>query len=364
MHFSSRMEDCFMISHESKELFSLALIRKLTHSNMLHWNLVTLSSLLAIASGHVAIDGSKGSSYDERDRLSVIEKDFPHHRTLALEKELKLQINWWNWAYCAKPYSFDNANFTPMSGLVPDNTVFLAGYPTFKIDNSSTTCKSKTITRSGTISTGQQTVFFPLSNLASVDSEDDWEKNCTLKNNTDALRIARAKDYNLTLTNLTLTGQLYLHIDGKDATPFYLYDEAKSYLSSCNDKNQTLTGAYPSYDGDTCDFEPFETIGGMDIDALVGWYGIDTRTWFNGDTHTYEFGSLSQCITTKYILTAIGPLTKAPTKAPSKAPTKAPTKVPTKSPTKAPVKEGRCGLFGLGIFCPLAWLKWFFGLFK
>ena len=251
--------------------------------------------------------------------------------------------------------------------MVPNNTVFLAVYYDYSDDDSLDTCRTTTIARSGTISTGQQTVFFPLTNDLDFDKEDDWEKNCTLKNETDANRIGLAHIFNRYFTDPTLTGQLYLEIDGKNATPFYLYDESNSYLNACDDKNKTLAGISPYYDGEICDFDPFETIGGMDVGALVGWYGIDIRTWVDGETHTYEFGSLSECTTAKYILTAKAPPTtaptKTPTKSPSKAPTKAPTKTPTKAPTKAPMNEDKCGLFGIGIFCPFAWLKWFFGLF-
>ena len=221
----------------------------------------------------------------------------------------------------------------------------------------------KTIARSGTISTGQQTVFFPLTNDLDFDREDNWEKNCIAQNGTDAKRIARAEMYNVRYNNSRLMEQLYLEIDGKNTTPFYLIDESKSYLSACDDKNKTLAGISPYYNGEICDFDPFETIGGMDVGALVGWYGIDIRTWVDGETHTYEFGSLYECITAKYILTAKASPTTAPTKTPTKLPSKAPTKAPTKTPTKAPMNDDKCGLFGIGIFCPFAWLKWFFGLF-
>ena len=345
--------------------FSLS-YERISHLNMIYWNLLTLSSLLAITSGHDTIDGSKGSTY-VRVPIGASRNDLYHHhrhRSLALEKELMLQISWWNWAFCSKLYPVENVNYTTMSGVVPKNTVFLAGYYNYSDYSSSpATCKSKTITRSGTISTGQQTVFFPISNTLTFDAEDNWEKNCTLQNETDANRVADAQRANSSFTDPTLTGQLYLEIDGKNATPFYLYDESKSYLSACDDKNKTLAGISPYYEGDECDNEPFETIGGMDVGALVGWYGIDIRTWVDGETHTYEFGSLYDCITAKYILTAKAPPTTAPTKTPTKLPSKAPTKAPTKTPTKAPITEDKCGLFGIGIFCPFAWLKWFFGLF-
>ena len=327
---------------------------------MIHWNLIALSGLLTIKYGHATFDASKGSSY-MRSPVDTTGNDlYHHHRSLALEKELMLQISWWNWAACAKPYPVFNTNFTTMNGVVPKNTIFLAGYYNDSA-NSPDTCKTSTITRSGIISTGQQTVFFPLSNKLIIDSEDNWEKNCTLQNETDAARIAWAQSFNRTYTDPTLTGRLYMEIDGKNATPFYLYDESKSYLSACDDKNQTLVGSVPSYPGDSCDYEPFETIGGMDIGALVGWFGIDTRTWADGETHSYGFGSLSECITAKYILTAKAPPTTTPTTYPTRGPYYRPSKVPTKAQIKAPLNEDKCGLFGFGIFCPFVWLKnWIF----
>ena len=54
-------------------------------------------------------------------------------------------------------------------------------FGTFSLDNSSASCRSKTITRTGTVKTGKQTVFFPWINGAFADAEDDVEKNCTLK---------------------------------------------------------------------------------------------------------------------------------------------------------------------------------------
>ena len=342
---------------------------------MIYWNLLTLSSLLAMTSGHVTMDGSKGLT-NLRVPVGASGNDLYHrHRSLAMEKELALQVRWWNWALCSIPYPVENENYTTMSGVISNDTVFLAGYYNNSNYISPDTCKTKTMTRSGTISTGQQTVFFPLTNWLIIDFEDNWEKNCTLQNETDAYRIAWAQLLNSSYTDPAVEGQLYLEIDGKNATPFYLYDESKSYLSACDDNSQTLVGAFPTYEGDICDNEPFETIGGMDVGALVGWYGIDIRTWVDGETHTYEFGSLSECTTAKYILTAKAPPTtaptktptklpsKAPTKAPTKTPTKLPSKAPTKTPTKAPMNEDKCGLFGIGIFCPFAWLKWFFGLF-
>ena len=331
---------------------------------MLVWTLITVSSLLASTFGHVTIDGSKGSTH-ERIPVGLNGKDMYQehfHRSLALEKEFKLQLNWWNWNLCTNAYP--NASFTTKNSFVPNNTVFLAGYPTYNLDNSSATCKSKTVTRNGTIGVGEQTVFFPVVNYLIADVADDWQEGCgaTFPNETDALRLSQGVDGNAQYTNSTFKETVYLIIDGKNVTPAYLYDTTFYLLSACDD-NRTQEEYYksfiPDYSGDTCDFEPYQTIGGLDVGPMNGYYGIDTRSWVDGESHTYEFGSLELCITAKYILTAKAPPTKAPTKAPSNAPVK----LPTKAPTKAPVEEGKCGLFGLGIFCPFAWLKWFFGLF-
>ena len=127
-----------------------------------------------------------------------------------------------------------------------------------------------------------------------------WEE-LYIENATDAKRIANAQNGNASFTDPATTGKLYIDIDGKNATPFYLYDESKSYLNACDNKNQTLTGQDPTYTGDTCDLEPFATIGDMDAGPLVGWFGIDVRTWADDDTHTFEFGSLNECYTAKYI---------------------------------------------------------------
>ena len=306
---------------------------------MLHWTLITLSSLLAITSGHVTTDGSKDSTYG-RVPGDVNGNDLyqkPYQRSLALEKEFELQLSWFNWNYCTN--AFPNASFTPMNALVPNNTIFLANYPTFKLDNVSATCKSKTVTRQGTISTGQQTVFFPLRNLAASDGDDDWVLGMCAKfpNETDPIRLAYGEEDNAYFTNATFTEKLYLNIDGSDAAPVYLYDTTKYYLTACDEQNKTNEEYFKlvGYEGDTCDLDPFQAIGGLDIGPMLGWYGIDTRTWADGETHTYEFGSLADCRTAKYILTA-----------------------------QAPMKEGKCGLLGRGIFCPFSWLKWLFGLFQ
>ena len=186
-----------------------------------------------------------------------------------------------------------------------------------------------------------------------LDYADDWKNGTclTFENETAQSRLDAGVNFDGDLLNGTLREGLYLDIDGESFTPVYLYDKTFYNLSSCEDDR-----TYEEYDkllnrtGDPCDVEAFQKIGGLDIGPMVGWYGIDTRTWVNGESHTFEFGALSECITAKYVLTAKGP-----------PPTKAPTKSPTKTPTKAPTEEDKCGLFGRGFFCPF---KWLFGLFS
>lgn len=209
-------------------------------TTMRYLQLIAFATAIAFATGRVSFGRLNGYRNDD---FVDIESKYDHvpHRSLALEEELELQLLWWNWASCATPYPFDAMNFTPMSGVVPNNTVFLAGYPTYDIDNLPDTCKSKTITRTGTINTGQQTVFMSLQNLGSFDLEDDWEGNCLLQAETDNYRISTARNYDSTLTTPALVENLYIDIDGNNATPIYLYDETKRYLSACDNKDQTLT---------------------------------------------------------------------------------------------------------------------------
>jgi hypothetical protein len=49
----------------------------------------------------------------------------------------ELQHGWHNWIACTN--ADESAKFTPMNNLAPVKTVFLAGYPTYTIDNSSAT---------------------------------------------------------------------------------------------------------------------------------------------------------------------------------------------------------------------------------
>jgi hypothetical protein len=279
---------------------------------MLYLHLLSLLSFVSIANAHLPIDGSKRYPFELFPK-SINMKDANHHRSLDFEKEFNLQLSWWNWNFCTNAYP--NASYTPVNSFAPDNTVFLASYPTFNIDNSSDTCRSKTVTRTGTINTGQQTIFFPVSNYPVVDVADDWQKGTcgvTLPNETDAIRLAYGVTYNDIQTNATYKEKIYLEIDGKAVTPIYLYDKAFYFLSSCGD-NRTLEQYFkllnPDDKGDSCDFDPYQTIGGTDIGPMTGYYGIDTRTWADGESHTYEFGSLNECVTAKYILTAQAPPT-------------------------------------------------------
>ena len=159
----------------------------------------------------------------------------------------------------------------------------------------------QTVTRTGTVKTCKQTVFFPWINGAFADAEDDVEKNCTLKNATDAKRIANVQNVNASFTDPATTGKLYINIDGKNATPSTTSLRVILMRVMTKTKHWKLKGQDPTYTGDTCDLELFETIGDMDAGPLVDWFGIDVRTWADGDTHTFEFGSLNECYTAKYI---------------------------------------------------------------
>jgi hypothetical protein len=279
---------------------------------MCHLHLFFLVGLVAIANGHMSIDRSKRY---QRERVTASSKDndLNHIRSLQLEKEFELQLAWWNWNFCTN--AFFNKSFTPTNSLVPNGTVFLAGYPTFKKDNSSDTCRSETIVRKGTIGTGQQTVFFPIYNIPVYDFADDWETGTcgiTFPNETDAIRLSVGESDNAKLSNTSFKEKIYSTVDGENINPVYLYDTAVYILDPCED-NRTQEEYFklqvsPDYLGDTCDFEPFERIGGSDIGPMTGYYGIDTRTWADGESHTYEFGSISECITAKYVLTAKSPV--------------------------------------------------------
>jgi hypothetical protein len=95
------------------------------------------------------------------------------HRSIISDEIQKLQYSLFNWKLCTSaPY---NTSYTPMNSLVPNKTVFLVHYPTYQLDNSSATCRAKTITRTATINTGQQTIFFAIKDIINFDYEDDWE---------------------------------------------------------------------------------------------------------------------------------------------------------------------------------------------
>jgi hypothetical protein len=267
---------------------------------MLLLKFITLSSLLSLATGHVGIDERKG---DQNVRGSYNDHD---HRSLGRKKNL--QKSWWNWNYCTNAYY--NESFTSVNSLVPKGTVFLAGYPTFKVTNSTSDCKKKTITRKGTVGTGNLTIFFPLANAEFVDYEDDWKlgkKDCAASlDETVTIRFGLADAKDEQYNGKEFKKNLFASVDGNTIKPFYLYDKDKFYFDACDDKRTnkeySKLGGFP--DGDTCDDKPFQAIGGVDAYPLLGWYGRDTRNWSDGETHTYEFGSLSQCITAKYILKA------------------------------------------------------------
>jgi hypothetical protein len=224
------------------------------------------------------------------------------HRFLATDAEQKLQFSYINWIFCTN--AFSNRGFTPMNSLVPNNTVFLAGYPTYKTENSSATCRDKTITRIGTITTGRQTVFHPLFRIYLFDYDDDWKLGICANSTNETLtqRLDDAEAENVILTNATFLDTVYYDIDGKASEPVYLYDTTEYHLLACKDNRTTAID--PDYEGDSCDAEPFQAIEGLDVYPILGWYGIDIRDWVDGETHVYEFGSIRECITAKYILTA------------------------------------------------------------
>jgi hypothetical protein len=175
------------------------------------------------------------------------------------------------------------------------------------------------------------TVFFSLPVVSSFffDKDDDWLLGICAKSQNETLsqRLADAESLNVTYSNTTFGAQLYMYIDDVASAPIYLYNTKPMNFSACAD-NRTTEKILPK--GDACDAEPFQAIAGLDAYPKLGWYGRDTRLWREGDRHTFEFGSLENCITAKYILTASGP---------------------------------KCGLFGLKLFCPFVWLyRWSRGI--
>jgi hypothetical protein len=228
--------------------------------------------------------------------------------TLANEHVAALSTVWWNWNYCTNAYV--NESFTPMNSIVPNDTLFLAGYPTS--ENNTANCSSKTITRTANINVGAQTIIYPLVNQIYIDYEDDYElgicansTNETLANRLDAAD-ALSREY----TSETYIMSLYSNIDSIPVTPTYIYSTEAKYFTACpNNAKKTTEEIFTTFgfpEGDTCDKEPFQLLDGLDAYPTLGWYGVDIRTWKDGETHTYEFGTLEGCYSAKYVLTAVG----------------------------------------------------------
>ena len=193
---------------------------------MVYWNLITLSCLWATVSGHVIIGGSMRDLPDPRDTVKVHETDLNRdqsHLSLTTQANFELQLKWLNWNLCTN--AFQNASFTPMNSLVPNNTIFLAPYPTyFFLDDSPATCQSKTPTRMGTIPTGEQTIFAPLTYYLLFDFADDWKNGTcgiTFENETSQYRLDTSAYYDDVLLNDTLREELYFKIDGAMHSPVY-----------------------------------------------------------------------------------------------------------------------------------------------
>lgn len=226
---------------------------------------------------------------------------------------LNAQRSWWEWNYCTNAYP--SKSFTPANDFVPDDTVFLAGFPSgLKSDNK--TCNEVTI-RTGEIGVGKQTIFFPLYDFTVLDFSDDYvEGICTNSSaEAEAGRFPFANALVDFLNNPNTTKSLFYKIDDVDkiTSAFYLYDNRTYNLVGCADQR-----TYQEYSEltktpqDPCDVaNPFQKFNGLDAFPFLGWWGNDTRTWVDGEKHTYEFGFLGpvgffelECINVKYVLTA------------------------------------------------------------
>lgn len=297
---------------------------------------------------------------------------------------VEIYRKWLNWNLCTAAYP--KADFTAMNNLVPNNTIFLAPYPTFRsgLYPSATACRSAGPTRKGYIDVGVNSVFFPLVQNDVIDTKDDWiEGRCGVftELQTLTLRLQLGAQYDATYNTDNFNGTLFAFIDGIPIKPTYIYVSTEYYFNACpNDSKKTyqeFSNLLGDFSGDSCDAQPFQVIDGLDAYPSAFYYGIDTRNWTKGETHMYEFGISTnvniQCNSVKYILTAGAPPPIVPPTNSPKPPTKVPT---TKSPSMpplpsvpitsapAPSSSEKCGLFGLGIFCILNWFKWLIGLFQ
>jgi hypothetical protein len=173
-------------------------------------NLIAFIGLVKLATGQLGLDESKLHSFEHVVVNSNGVASRGRHLRLSngTTAEKKLAQTWYSWNYCTS--AFITKSFTPMNRLVPKNTIFLTGYPTFKIDNSSLTCKANTISRAGTIGTGTQTVFFPLVSVAQTDYDDDYLlMNCTkFPNETLPNRLAAGEVDNVKFTKTSFKEQL------------------------------------------------------------------------------------------------------------------------------------------------------------
>jgi hypothetical protein len=200
----------------------------------------------------------------------------------------QLQRSWWNWDLCTN--ADRNTSFTPTNSLVPNNTIFLTTYPTY-LYAPPNLCREQTFDRRGTINVGRQTVFFPLANAAFFDYTDDWKLGrlgcATSPAEAESQRQQRGRLQDAAFTTSDTIRGLYLYIDGVNATaPFYIYDTDEFYMSSCEDNRTTQSYAIlTGVGGDTCDDPIYQAIGGLDSYPMLGWYGLDTREWADGETH-------------------------------------------------------------------------------
>jgi hypothetical protein len=292
-------------------------------------NLVVATGFATLSTGNAFIVGSNNPTFADVD--IEVNPDNAVHRSMQTTEMEKIEYQriYWEWNFCTNAYP--NKNYTPPTDIIPENSVFLAGYPTgFKNDN--VTCNNVTTTRTGTISTGMQTVFFPLFSEAVTDYADDWVlKECgsNTSEQAEAIRFEYAASRDVKYRSTNVTEFMYARIDSTALTPFYIYDNGTYFLKGCPDNRtyKQYLELLGSTDGDTCDADPFQILNGLDAYPMLGWFASDTRNWKAGESHTYEFGVTGvRCITAKYILTA--------------------------------EKESlKCvGLFGLGIFCPFFWL--------
>jgi hypothetical protein len=246
--------------------------------------------------------------------------DMDHRYPLSNKQKFTLQRIWWNWNFCTS--AFYRQDFTPMNSLVPADIVFLAGFSSVGPDvNGEPTCADP-LTRTGTISAGRQTLFFPIFNSpTATDLNDDFRlgrSGCsTSKAEATYARFSVAYGRHLQMVNQNFSALLYAQLDGDPLTPFYLIEDAVPHLKQCPDKRTTqeyniLEG---TPDGELCDARPFTKWGGLDYGPLHGWWGSVTRRWEKGSVHTVEFGGVpatfefggvnvtTNCISAKYVLT-------------------------------------------------------------